>query len=292
MPAQVELHPCYHQEALHQFARIHLAVAPKCNIQCNYCSRSYDCANENRPGVASECLTPEEALQRVRVVRQVIPQLSVVGIAGPGDSLANAQQTFKTFDLVSRAFPDLQLCFATNGLALPDYLDDIGARSINFVTITINAIDPAVGKQIVAWTYYKGVIYRGEKAAKLLISQQQIGLQGLVEQGVRVKVNTVLIPGVNDRHIPEIAKEIGAMGAYVLNITPLIPIPGTRFAGCQPPSFRDIHALRRICKPFINIMTHCRQCRADAVGLLHKDRSREFTLEKVRQCIKEKRHDE
>ena len=31
----------------------------------------------------------------------------------------------------------------------------------------------------------------------------------------------------------------------------------------------------------MNMMRHCRQCRADAVGLLGEDRSAEFTTEKV-----------
>jgi len=41
------------------------AVAPACNIQCNYCNRKYDCANESRPGVVSEKLTPEQAAKKV-----------------------------------------------------------------------------------------------------------------------------------------------------------------------------------------------------------------------------------
>ena len=42
---------------------MHVAVAPACNIQCNYCNRKYDCANESRPGVVSERLTPEAAVR-------------------------------------------------------------------------------------------------------------------------------------------------------------------------------------------------------------------------------------
>ena len=34
---------------------MHVAVAPACNIQCHYCNRKYDCANESRPGVVSSC---------------------------------------------------------------------------------------------------------------------------------------------------------------------------------------------------------------------------------------------
>ena len=32
-------HPCYSAEAHTKYARMHLPVAPACNIQCNYCNR-------------------------------------------------------------------------------------------------------------------------------------------------------------------------------------------------------------------------------------------------------------
>ncbi len=81
-------HPCYSEEAHHHYARMHVAVAPACNLQCNYCNRKYDCSNESRPGVTSQKLTPEQAVRKVMAVASRIPQLTVVGIAGPGDSLA------------------------------------------------------------------------------------------------------------------------------------------------------------------------------------------------------------
>jgi nitrogen fixation protein NifB len=37
------------------------------------------------------------------------------------------------------------------------------------------------------------------------------------------------------------------------------------------------------CAGGANLMRHCRQCRADAVGLLGEDRSEEFTLDKIEQ---------
>ena len=70
---------------------MHVAVAPACNIQCNYCNRKYDCANESRPGVVSERLTPEQAAKKVVAVASTIPQMTVLGIAGPGDPLANPE---------------------------------------------------------------------------------------------------------------------------------------------------------------------------------------------------------
>ena len=98
---KVKNHPCYSEEAHHHYARMHVAVAPACNIQCNYCNRKYDCANESRPGVVSEKLTPEQAAKKVLAVASTIPQMTVLGIAGPGDPLANPEKTFKTFELIA-----------------------------------------------------------------------------------------------------------------------------------------------------------------------------------------------
>ena len=117
---KVKNHPCYSEEAHHHYARMHVAVAPACNIQCNYCNRKYDCANESRPRVVSEKLTPEQAAKKVLAVASTIPQMTVLGIAGPGDPLANPAKTFKTFELISRTAPDIKLCLSTNGLMLPD----------------------------------------------------------------------------------------------------------------------------------------------------------------------------
>ena len=145
---KVKNHPCYSEEAHHHYARMHVAVAPACNIQCNYCNRKYDCANESRPGVVSEKLTPEQAAKKVLAVASTIPQMTVLGIAGPGDPLANPEKTFKTFDLIARTAPDIKLCLSTNGLALPDHVDTIAGFNVDHVTITINMVDPEVGARI------------------------------------------------------------------------------------------------------------------------------------------------
>ena len=99
--AKINNHPCYSEGAHQHYARIHVAVAPACNIQCNYCNRKYDCSNESRPGVTSAKLSPEEAVKKILYVGGEIQQLSVVGIAGPGDALANPEKTFKTFKSVA-----------------------------------------------------------------------------------------------------------------------------------------------------------------------------------------------
>ncbi len=147
-------HPCYSEDAHHYFARMHAAVAPACNIQCNYCNRKYDCANESRPGVVSEVLTPEQAVKKTLAVAAAIPQMSVLGIAGPGDPLANPQRTFETFRGIAEHAPDIKLCVSTNGLNLPQCVDELQKYNIDHVTITINCVDPDIGAKIYPWIFW------------------------------------------------------------------------------------------------------------------------------------------
>ena len=286
--ASPALHPCYSEQAHRHFARLHLAVAPACNIQCHYCNRKYDCSNESRPGVVSELLTPEQATQKALAVGAAIPHLAVVGVAGPGDPLANPERVFATFRELAAKAPDLTLCVSTNGLALPEQVEELVKYRIGHVTITINCVDPDIGARIYPWIFWNHRRIRGRKAAEILIAQQQKGLEMLVERGVLVKVNSVLIPGVNDEHLHEVHRIVKAKGAFLHNIMPLIARPehGTYFGlpGQAEPPAEQVRALQDACASEgggTGMMNHCQQCRADAVGMLGQDRGAEFTLEKV-----------
>ena len=282
---KVQNHPCYSEEAHHYFARMHVAVAPACNIQCHYCNRKYDCANESRPGVVSELLTPEQAVKKTKAVASKIPQMTVLGIAGPGDPLANPQRTFDTFRMLSEQAPDIKLCVSTNGLTLPECIDELAKHNIDHVTITINTLDPKIGAKIYPWIFWKNRRIGGEKAAKILIQQQQKGLEMLVEKGILVKVNSVMIPGVNDQHLKEVSRVVKQKGAFLHNVMPLISEEehGTFYGlmGQRGPDTEELQDLQDACSGDMNMMRHCRQCRADAVGLLGEDRGEEFTLDKI-----------
>ncbi len=282
---KVKDHPCYSEEAHHYFARMHVAVAPACNIQCNYCNRKYDCANESRPGVTSEKLTPEQAARKVIAVANKVPQLSVLGIAGPGDSMFDWRRTFETFRAVEKSLPDLKFCVSTNGLALPDHIDALADHNIDHVTITINMIDPEIGTLIYPWIYFQGRRHTGIEAARILHERQMEGLEALTAKGILVKVNSVMIPGVNDQHLIEVNAAIKARGAFLHNVMPLIsdPAHGTRFGldGQRGPRPAELKELQDKLAGGANLMRHCRQCRADAVGMLGEDLSQDFTLDKI-----------
>lgn len=271
----IRTHPCYCEDAHRSFARMHLPVAPRCNIQCNFCNRRFDCCNESRPGVTSEVLTPEAAADKVAYVKERIPNLSVIGIAGPGDPLAN-EETFRSIELVRERFPDLTLCISTNGLALPDCAERLHGLGVRFVTVTVNALTPETGAEVYGSVVFGGRRLRGVEGASVLLSRQLEGIERCASLGMAVKVNVVMIPGINDAEIPDLVRKVKSLGAYMVNILPLIPVEGTRFADRRAPTPQERRVMMDRCELDARMMRHCRQCRADAIGLLGEDRSPEF----------------
>jgi nitrogenase cofactor biosynthesis protein NifB len=273
---KTKTHPCFNCGASN-YARIHLPVAPKCNISCNYCLRKFDCPNESRPGVTTKVLTPEEAYERYLEVDRKVPNLSVVGIAGPGDALANFEDTKKTLQLIKENNPDITFCISTNGLMLPMYANELVELGVSHVTVTMNAIDPKIGAKVYKYVEYLGIKYIGEQAASILMANQLTGIKMLTSKGIICKVNIVMLKGINDEHIPEVVKKVKELGGTITNIMQLIPVKGSAFENLPLVSNKEIMEMRSACGETMKQMYHCKQCRADAIGTLDNDRSLEFS---------------
>lgn len=266
-------HPCYNC-AGHKFARIHLPVAPSCNVQCNYCVRKYDCPNESRPGVTSTILTPEEALERYKAVKERMPNLTVVGIAGPGDALAgNYPDTKRTLELIREFDKEVTFCLSTNGLLLPFYAEELVKLGVTHVTVTMSAVDPKISGKIYKYINYMGSRYEGDAAGAIMVSNQLSGLKILIAHGVICKVNIVTLKGINESHIPTVVQTCKDMGCYITNIMQLIPVEGSAFEHLPMVSNLEIQSLRNECNKIMKQMFHCKQCRADAIGTLDNDLS-------------------
>jgi len=266
----IQGHPCFGGNH-HKNGRMHLAVAPRCNIKCGYCTRKHDCANESRPGVTSRILSPREALDKVRTVMDseiLGPIIKVIGIAGPGDPLAN-EETFETFRLIGAEFPHLIKCMSTNGLLLPEKIDLLQEIDLHSLTVTINALDPEIAGKVYSFIQYHGKRYTGTEAGEIIIANQLEGLRRAAGYGMTIKVNTVLIPGLNDDQVPLIGLKVKELGAFVMNVMPLIP--QADFAHVTPPSEQRLDEIRSGNEKIIGQFKHCRQCRADAVGLIGQD---------------------
>jgi nitrogenase cofactor biosynthesis protein NifB len=263
-------HPCFNGCG-GKNTRIHLPVAPACNIQCNYCVRKYECANESRPGVTARVYTPKEALDWFLSAREKLGSIDVAGIAGPGDALANFEKTRETFVLIREADPDITFCLSTNGLLLPRYAGELAGLGVSHVTVTVNAPEAKIGKRIYRFVEWEGKRYTGEEGAELLLANQYAGIRRLKELGIICKINMVLLKGLNDSSLPAMVEKVKEAGADLVNIMQLIPVKGSLFEHLPLTSNAELTGVRRQCEGILPQMYHCRQCRADAVGRIEED---------------------
>jgi nitrogen fixation protein NifB len=261
-------HPCFSERAHDEVGRVHLPVAPRCNIRCNFCERRI-CANltMQHPGWARRLISPEEAARLVDDLAGKRPgERFVVGVAGPGEPLANPE-TFAALARVHREHPALMKCVSTNGLLLEQALPrliEVGVRSL---TVTVNAPDSRVGQRIYAWVRHQGVVYRGQQAAEILLASQMRGIRAALAAGLVLKVNTVFIPGVNDRHLTRLARRLREAGVHLMNIMPLIP--GGLMKERRAPTCAELNAARSDCSRIVPQFRRCQQCSADVVRFPH-----------------------
>ena len=268
-------HPCYDPEAHFQIGRIHLPVAPFCNIQCGFCVRSVG-AKEDRPGITQEVIRPRKAISRLKRAVTFDPRIQIAAIAGPGDPLAN-EATFETFALVKEHFPGLKKCLSTNGLLLADKLPMLKELGVNYITVTLNAVNPEIGQEIYTRVRWKGHVYHGMEGAQILLERQMEGIYQAGRAGFFIKINTVFIPGINSDHVLEIAQEIKDAGAHIMNIMPLIPLG--IFSRLPSPTPTELSKARAECLPVIKQWYLCKQCRADAVGVPGEEPGRDVQQE-------------
>lgn len=255
-------HPCFGGHK-NNVGRIHLPVSPGCNIACRFCDRVINDIEE-RPGVTSKVITPDESIEVLEQALKICPEITVAGIAGPGDTLASGC-ALQTFRIVKERFPQLIKCMSTNGLLLYEKADEVIDIGIDSLTVTVNAVDPETEEKLNKYVIYHGRKYEGIEGAEILIENQLKGIKKVSDAGITIKVNSVLVPEINCEHIEDIAKTVKKAGASIYNIIPLIPQADL---SCQrAPVCSEIDAARTKASQYIDVFRHCQHCRADAVGV-------------------------
>jgi nitrogen fixation protein NifB len=217
-----------------------------------------------RPGVATTILKTENVAETMRKALELCPEISVAGIAGIGDALAD-NKAVETFKILNKTFPELQKCLSTNGLGLPEYVFELSSLGLKYITVTVNAVNADILEKIVEYVEVDGEKIYGKKGAEILIKNQLDGIKKAVLLGLEVKVNTVLIPGINDEHIEKIAKTVKELGASRYNIMPLIP--NGEFENYPVPDCKMLNKVRSEAEKHLPVFKKCSHCRADACGI-------------------------
>lgn len=260
----------------HTCGRLHLPVAPRCNIQCKYCDRNYDCPNQSRPGVASQVLTPTQAAAFLDEALALKPEITAVGVAGPGDALADASPTLETLRLVGEAHPELRRFVATNGLKLAEHAEALKETGVSTVHVAVNAVDPAVGSLVYSFIRPDKRSLFGEEAASTLIAAQEAGIRAAKAAGLEVIAACTVIPKVNDDHISAIAAWLATLEVDGLDLVPFHPAQASPLGQHEAAAKAHMHAAQDAAKPHIPLMECCARCRADAVGLLGEAQAAEL----------------
>ncbi|HBN95508.1 MAG TPA: hypothetical protein DDZ66_04345 [Firmicutes bacterium] len=254
-------HPCYTGGQGHNIARIHLPIAKKCNLGCAFC--------ELRDNAQPETLSTEEAIAALEYHKEHLENLKIVGIAGPGEPLVNSS-TFQILEYVQRNHPDLSTCLCTNGVEVLNKLADI-ERVCDYFTVTVNALSVEVAKELYCYVKVDGSVSREDNAYSKYLDLVWSGIEelGKLKSLKGFKINTILVPGVNDHEIESIAKKAAKLGVMELNIKSFMP-RGLLKDQKAPTRLQMQHAIARAEK-WIPVFKHCKNCRPDACGVPGRD---------------------
>jgi nitrogen fixation protein NifB len=231
---------------------------------CRFCAQHTPSCRSNLPGTSKEVQSPIKALNHLSVQRNLLGSNAIVGISGPGEPLQNPE-TFETLHLVKKHFPSHPFCLCTNGLLLKDSVAELNELGLSVISMTITGIESKIVSNLQTSIRMGTVSFIGETAAKKLIEAQLSGLKEAAKAGLFVKVNTIVAKGINDHHLPILAKKLADSGAGIMNIVPVIP----PFMGSAllPPSQSELDDKRSECERYIRQSKFCKQCRSDASGI-------------------------
>jgi len=208
-----------------------ISVTDRCNFRCMYCMPR----GMLIPKVPmSEILTYEQILEVVRAAVSLgITKFKVTG----GEPLV--RRDCPSFIGMLKSVPGVsQVTLTTNGLLLADCLEELKTNGLDAVNISLDTLRPERFGRIA------GCGATGS-------SEQQIvgcvlrSIDAALEAGIPLKINTVLLRGINDDEWEDIARLAKDLPIAVRFIE-LMPMGGTPVP--QGVSGQDI--LRRICQRY------------------------------------------
>lgn len=167
---------------------IRISVTDRCNLRCSYCmpKRGIQLAP------SEEILTFEEIVWICQAATELgIRKFKITG----GEPLVRPGCP-QLVGMIKRLPGVRQVTLTTNGILLDRYLDRLIENGLDAVNVSLDTRDEKVYRQI---TGFDG------------LSAVRAGINRAAEKGLRVKINSVLQKGVNDREwmsLAELAKDM------------------------------------------------------------------------------------
>ncbi len=209
-------------------------------------------------------MSPKTAVERAIKEIRDDSRIRIIAVSGPGEPLANPE-TFETLNMIRDYRNDIHLCLSTNGTLLTDNVQWLSKIGLKTLTVSMNTTNPNTAALLYEWARFGEKTMTGQQMGIKIVKEQIRGITKAIQAGIFVKVNTIVIPTINENDIIPLAKRISKAGASLQNIIPLVP--NDRLKSMIPPKKTKIVELRAQAAAFIKQFHHCKQCRSDVVGI-------------------------
>ncbi|WP_299250282.1 GTP 3',8-cyclase MoaA [uncultured Cytophaga sp.] len=161
-----------------EFKTLRVSLTSLCNMSCVYCvapGSIHETTNKNK-------LTTTEYLSIIGKIHAKVG-LKTIRLTG-GEPLLFSEINLLIKGIVELGITDIKL--TTNGLRLLSKIDDLVTAGLRSINISLDALDPTVFKNITNVSNIRLVLD---------------GVDAAVNKGVEVKINTVVLKGINDHQI-------------------------------------------------------------------------------------------
>ncbi len=177
----IELKDSYNRK--HDYLRI--SLTDRCNLNCIYCNPNGKLTYTEK----SDLLTFEEIERTVDIFTSLgVNKIRLTG----GEPLArkNINDLFVRLNEIKKRKP-FELAITTNGLLLEDKIEELKDSGLERVNISLDSLNPYSFARITGSDELITVLKSINKAVQL---------------GIKVKLNTVVIKGINDSELLEFCK--------------------------------------------------------------------------------------
>lgn len=169
---------------------LRLSVIDQCNFRCRYCLPS-ELFEHGSPFLADK---DRLTLDELEAIARGFIELGVRKIRLTGGEPLLFAELPELVQRLHAAAPDLDLTLTTNGLRLATLIEGLRARGLSRVNVSLDALDPAVLRAVSGRTIDPEKILQGIRVAR--------------DSGLPVKVNMVVMAGINESQIVAMARRM------------------------------------------------------------------------------------
>lgn len=160
-----------------------ISVTDLCNLRCRYCMPADGIQKKNR----SEIMTEDEIIS----VIEVASELGINKIRFTGGEPLIKKNIVSICERTCKIPKIKEVCLTTNGILFPEFAVSLKNAGLSRVNISLDTLKPE------KYSY----ITRGGS-----LNQALNGIEAAINNGFKVKINTVLIKGFNDDELIDLAK--------------------------------------------------------------------------------------